>query len=140
MAKHSIRRYCIYSLLAVVPFGFLFKFYSELGRRWFNDYGAGLFYEIFWILIVFLILPKKKLVNKIPLWVFLITCALEVLQLWHPKSLETIRSSFIGAALIGTTFSWWDFPHYAVGRYLGWLWIRWLNEREKLGGLSGSMF
>jgi hypothetical protein len=86
-----------------------------------------------------LIFPKKKLVNKIPLWVFVITCALEVLQLWHPKFLETIRSYFIGAALIGTTFSWWDFPHYAIGCYLGWLWIIWLNERKKMGSLSGSM-
>jgi hypothetical protein len=105
MAKYSIRRYCIYSLLAVVPLGFLFKSYSGPGHRWFNDFVAGLFYEIFWILLVFLILPKKKWVNKIPLWVFLITCALEVLQLWHPKFLEKIRSFFIGAALIGTTFS-----------------------------------
>jgi len=140
MAKYSVRKYCIYSLLAVVSLGFLFKFYSGTGRRWFNDFGAGLFYEIFWILLVFLILPKKKLVNKIPLWVFLITCALEVLQLWHPKFLETIRSYFIGAALIGTTFSWWDFPHYAIGCYLGWLWIIWLNEREKMGDLFGPMF
>jgi hypothetical protein len=130
MSKYAIRKYCIYSLLAVVPIGFLSKFYSGPGRRWFNDFGVGLFYEIFWILIIFLILPKKKLVNKIPLWVFIITCILESLQLWHPKILQTIRSFFIGAALIGTTFSWWDFPHYAIGCYLGWLWLRWLNEQE----------
>jgi hypothetical protein len=140
MAKSSARRYCLYSLLAVVPLGFLFKFYSGPGRKWFNNFGAALLYEIFWILIVLLIVPKKNWVNKIPLWVFLITCALEKLQLWNPKFLETIRSSFIGAALIGTTFSWWDFPHYAIGCYLGWLWIRWLNEQEKMGGLFGTMF
>jgi putative endonuclease len=69
MANHSIRKYCIYSLLAVVPLGFLFKFYSGPGRRWFNDFGACLFYEIFWILIVFLFLPKKKWV------VYLARCA-----------------------------------------------------------------
>jgi hypothetical protein len=116
-----------------------FKLYSEPGRRWFNDFGAGLLYEIFWILIVFAIFPRIKLINKIPVWVFIITSALEVLQLWHPKFLEMIRSFFIGRALIGTTFSWWDFPHYAIGCYLGWLWLRWLNEREKMGSLSGSM-
>jgi len=60
MSKYAIRRYCIFFLLAVVPFGFLFKIYSGPGRRWFNDFGADLLYEIFWILIVFLILPKER--------------------------------------------------------------------------------
>jgi hypothetical protein len=50
------------------------------------------------------------------------------LQLWHPKSLETIRSSFIGSALIDTTFSWLDFPHYALGSFIGWQWLRWLEK------------
>jgi len=85
MTKYVIRKRCIYSLLAVTPLGLLFKIYPGKGRWWFNDYGAGLLYEIFWILIVFAIFPRKKLVNKIPVWVFIITCALEVLQLWHPK-------------------------------------------------------
>jgi len=126
MTKYAIRKRCIYSLLVVTPLGFLFKIYPGLGRWWFNDYGAGLLYEIFWILIVFAIFSRKKLINKIPVWVFIITCALEVLQLWHPKFLEMIRSSFIGSALIGTTFAWWDFAHYAFGCFLGWLWLRWL--------------
>ncbi|ODS34777.1 MAG: hypothetical protein SCARUB_00037 [Candidatus Scalindua rubra] len=43
-----------------------------------------------------------------------ITCFLEFLQLWHPPFLESIRSTFIGSVLIGTTFTWWDFPHYAL--------------------------
>lgn len=129
MTKYAIRKYCIYSLLVVTPLGFLSKLYAGPGRRWFNYYGAGLLYEIFWMLIVFAFLPRKKYINKIPIWVFLITCALEVLQFWHPKFLETIRSSFIGAAFIGTTFSWLDFPHYAVGCFVGWLWLRWLNQQ-----------
>jgi len=79
-------------------------------------------------LTIFALLPRKKLINKIPLWVFIITCALEVLQLWHPKFLEMIRSSFIGSALIGTTFSWLDFPHYAIGCFIGWQWLRWLEK------------
>jgi hypothetical protein len=79
-------------------------------------------------LIVFAILHRKKFINKIPAWVFIITSALEVLQLWHPKFLEMIRSSFIGSALIGTTFSWLDFPHYAMGCFIGWQWLRWLEK------------
>jgi hypothetical protein len=30
----------------------------------------------------------------------------------------------LGKALLGTTFVWWDFPHYALGSFVGWLWIR----------------
>ena len=93
---------------------------------WFNNYGAGLLYEIFWILVVFLFFPYKKAVNKIPLWVLAATCFLEVLQLWHPRFLEEIRSFFLGKALIGTTFVWWDFPHYFVGCLIGWVWIKWI--------------
>ncbi|MBU1162313.1 MAG: DUF2809 domain-containing protein [Proteobacteria bacterium] len=79
---------------------------------------------MFWILIVFLFLPRKKLKYKIPVRVFLITCGLEFLQLWHPWFLENIRSYFLGRALIGTTFAWWDFPHYAIGCVIGGIWIR----------------
>jgi hypothetical protein len=122
----NIRKYCLYSLLVVTPVGFGFKLYAGPGRWWFNDYGAGLLYEIFWILIVFFILPKEKLIRKIPIWVFIVTCALEVLQLWDPGPLHWIRSYFIGRALIGTTFSWWDFPHYGIGCFFGWLLLRWL--------------
>ena len=126
MTKYALRKHCVYSLLGVTPLGLLFKIYSGPSRWWFNDYSAGLLYEIFWILFVFAILPRKKLINKIPAGVFIITCALEVLQLWHPKFLEMIRSSFIGSALIGTTFSWLDFPHYALGCFIGRQWLRWL--------------
>jgi len=49
-----------------------------------------------------------------------ITCSIECLQLWHPLFLESIRSTFIGGTLIGTTFSWWDFPHYAIGCCVSW--------------------
>jgi hypothetical protein len=118
----------VFSLLAVTPLGFLFKIYSGPAQRWFNDYGAGLLYEIFWILVAFLIFPKEKFIRKITAWVFIVTCALEVLQLWDPWPLHLVRSYFIGRALIGTTFSWWDFPHYAIGCFLGFLWLRWLAK------------
>jgi hypothetical protein len=122
------RRYTLYSLLLVTPAGFLLKFYSGPGHSWFNNYGAGLLYEIFWILFVFLFFPRKELKNKIPIWVFLITCGLELLQLWHPWFLEKVRTYFIGKALIGTTFVWWDFPHYALGCLIGGIWIRLIIE------------
>ena len=123
---HNIRKHCVFSLLLVTPVGFGFKLYNGPAQWWFNNYGAGLLYEIFWILVIFFIFPSKKLILKIPAWVFIITCVLEILQLWNPFTLQVIRSYFIGRALIGTTFAWWDFAHYAIGCILGWLWLRWL--------------
>jgi hypothetical protein len=127
--ESSIRKHIAFALLVVTPAGFLFKFYSGPAQRWLNDYGAGLLYEVFWILVIFFFLPKKVLTNTIPFWVFIVTCALEILQLWNPWILEKIRSYFLGRALIGTSFSWWDFPHYAIGSVLGWLLIKWIIKR-----------
>ncbi len=112
------------SLLIVTALGFAFKFYSGPGDGWFNNYGAGVLYEIFWILLGFLFFPVKRAANAIPIWVFAITCMLEFMQLWHPPILEMVRSSFVGSALIGTTFAWWDFPHYLLGCLIGWGWLR----------------
>ncbi len=119
-----IRKQIIFSLLLFIPLGFLFKFYSGPAHLWFNNYGAGLLYEVFWILFVFLFFPNKNTVNTIPVFVLVATCVLEVLQLWHPWFLEKIRSYFLGKVLIGTTFVWWDFPHYVIGCLIGWVLIK----------------
>ena len=120
----------ILSLLIVTPLGFAFKFYPGPGNEWFNNYGAGILYEIFWILLAFLFIPSKRSANIIPVCVFVITCILEFLQLWHPHTLQVIRSSFLGSALIGTTFAWWDYPHYVLGSLIGWGWLRFLLRQK----------
>ena len=124
----STRRLAILiSLLIVTPLGFASKFYSGPGAWWFNNYSGGIMYEIFWCLF-FAWLCRHTSTFQIAFWVFLITCALESLQLWHPPFLECIRASFLGRALIGTTFSWLDFPHYLVGCLLGLYWMRWARH------------
>ncbi len=62
-----------------------------------------------------------------------ITCVLEFLQLWHPLVLESIRSTFIGSTLIGTAFTWWDFPHYFIGCFVSWLIIKQKKWKNKYG-------
>jgi hypothetical protein len=81
-------------------------------------------YEVFWILLAFFFFPTKRSAIRIPVCVFIITAILEFLQLSHPWFLEEVRSYFLGRALIGTTFTWFDFPHYAIGCVIGWLAIR----------------
>jgi len=120
-----LRRWVILASLCVVtPGGFAFKFYDGPGRWWFHYYGAGVVYEIFWCLVFFLVWFRRENITKIAVWVLAITCLLEVLQLWHPPFLQSIRSTFVGRSLLGTTFVWWDFPHYVLGCGIGWLWMR----------------
>ena len=91
--------------------------------------GRAILYEIFWCLLIFLIFLKAK-PGTIAVSVFSITCILEFLQLWHPPFLEELRSVFIGKTLLGTTFAWSDFPHYAAGCGIAWIWMRELNRIE----------
>lgn len=132
MRSRSIQTaYIIISLLVVTMMGFLFKFYIGFAQEWFNNYIAAVFYEIFWCLLAFLFWRSSDAIAQIPLWVFIITCGLEFLQLWHPPLLTEIRSTFLGRTLLGSTFSLWDFPHYVLGCFLGRWWLQQLEARDK---------
>jgi hypothetical protein len=107
--------------LVITPIGFLTKFYRGLLGDWVNNSLGGVLYEIFWILVLFLLFPKRKYLNIIPILVFGITSALEFLQLYRHPILDTIRSTFIGRTLIGTSFVISDFFYYALGCLAGWI-------------------
>lgn len=114
------------SLLIIVPLGFYAKFYTGPAASWVNNSLSGVFYVIFWCLLIFLFIP-------VPPWliatgVFVVTSLLEILQLSHHPVLEFIRRFFLGRVLIGTVFVWSDFIYYAVGCLLGWLWLRCLSR------------
>jgi len=127
----SKRIWTIGSLVLVTGLGFGFKYYRGWSNWWFNDYGAGVMYEIFWCLLFSLIWSNSKHTTRIAVGVLLVTCALEILQLWHGWDfLERTRSTFIGKTLLGTTFVWWDFPHYILGCIVGWLLMRCLTDSD----------
>ncbi len=126
----SKRKWVFVALCIVTPAGFLSKSYSGAGYEWFNNYGGGVLYEIFWCLVVFFFAPKKRYATTIAVAVLLITCILETLQLWQPVFLQQARSSFLGKALLGTTFAWWDFPHYILGCLIGWLCMRAISKKS----------
>ena len=117
------RQWIFLSLCIVATFGLWCEFYRGFNMRWFQDSGAGVMYEIFWCLAAFCFKPRKQSIAKITLVVFTITCFVEVSQLWHPWFLQQIRSTFLGNALLGNTFAWWDFPHYLLGCLIGWFWM-----------------
>ena len=106
-------------LAITTPAGFLiWRFYRGPSDNWFWYYIPDVFYVIFWSLIFFFIWPGKTSVVRIPVIVFILTCILEFLQLYKPDFLEKIRSSLIGAALIGRDFVWLQFPYYILGTAL----------------------
>ncbi len=125
-------------LLWIVPLGLGLKLYRGPGAWWVNDYAAAVLYELCWIILVFGLFASQRLVFRIPLGVFVATSILECLQLSRAGPLELVRASFLGRALIGTTFDPWDFPVYLASCLLGWWWLRrmWRRAQEPSGGES----
>jgi len=129
-AKPSIRNYRIaigISLSIIIPLGFASKFYRGPGSWWVIDHAGGLFYEIFWILLIVLIWLQVSPLRA-AVGVFIATAFLEFLQLWHPPILEAIRATSLGRTLIGTTFDWWDFLHYILGCAVAWRFLRFIRR------------
>lgn len=120
--KLHIRYFILFSILIVTPLGFYSKFYDGIAASWVNNSLGGLFYVIFWCLVVFFIFPCGK-PFFIALYVLLVTSFLEFLQLWQPPFLEVIRSTFLGRTLLGTSFVPSDFIYYVLGSILGWFWL-----------------
>ncbi|MEL6494276.1 MAG: DUF2809 domain-containing protein [Cyanobacteria bacterium J06623_7] len=111
------------ALLLIVPLGLGSKAYTGIGQEWIRDYSGDVLYEIFWCLIIFwFVRQSKDAISriKIALWVFAVTCAIEISQLWFDLVPVSIRSTFIWRMLLGAGFDWWDFPHYALGSLIGW--------------------
>ncbi len=115
------------ALLALVPvtaFGFLLSGWRGPGSWLLNNWGASLAYEVFFLLLVFVLIPRREAIGRIALGVCLATVALEFLQLWHPGWLQEIRATYLGRGLLGNHFSWLDLPAYPAGCWFGWLLLR----------------
>ncbi|MBU4444184.1 MAG: DUF2809 domain-containing protein [Candidatus Marinimicrobia bacterium] len=116
------KRVLLVSLLIVIPIGFYSKFYSGSAHTWVNNSLVGVFYEIFWCLVLALFFKRLKPLT-IALIVLSLTCVLEFMQLWHPPLLELLRGNFIGVTILGNSFTWSDFPYYFVGSLVGYVLI-----------------
>ena len=125
---HQLSR-TLLSVLIIVPVGFYCKFYNGPAENWVNNSLGGVFYVIFWCLVVLLFLGNTK-PWRIAIVVLTITCFLEFLQLWHHQFLQFIRSYFVGRTILGTSFTWYDFPYYFVGCGIGWFWMTCLKKAK----------
>jgi hypothetical protein len=124
----TLRKKILLCLAVTVPLGFIVKFFPGPGSEWCATHGAAVLYEIFWCLTAFFFFTKRRNVPFIAVSVFIITCVLETMQLWHPPLLEAVRSTRVGVWLIGSSFDLADFPHYALGSGLGWAAMRLLHR------------
>lgn len=139
MATSNTRRVLILvSLLIIIPLGLYSKTYVGIAQTWVRDYSGDVLYEILWCLVAFWFVNPikdiKRLRNttgKIALWVFAITCAIEISQLWFYLVPKIVRSHFIWKLLLGAGFAWWDFPHYALGSLIGWRLIYSIGKNTK---------
>ncbi len=126
----KLKIYAILFLMFIIPIGFYSKMYSGFGHEWVNNKAGGVFYEIFWCLVFYILLPKSKPI-KIVIWVFSITCLLEFTQLLNNGFLEIIRSNFIGRTIIGSSFSWSDFLYYLIGSLVGYFILNFCEKYSK---------
>jgi hypothetical protein len=115
------------AVLAVGVLGYWLRFDAPAGPG-IRDAGGGILYVVFWIVAGAAVKPDAP-VSRLASLVFVITCTLEFLQLWHPAWLEAIRRTLPGRAVLGTTFEWTDFPPYAVGAIAGWGIVRLIRRR-----------
>ena len=110
------------SLFALVPVCVLGLCMKEgaggSAASWSQAYGAGVVYEVFWLLVLRVVWPQAA-VGPQAAGVFGATALVELSQLWHPPVLEAARRTFLGHAFLGASFDWIDYPHYAVGCGLG---------------------
>jgi Protein of unknown function (DUF2809) len=93
-------------------------FYRGPGSAWTSDHLGGFFYVLAWIFLILTLFPMWS-PGKVALGVLIGTCGLEFMQLWNPEPLQAVRSTFLGHVVLGSTFSWTDFPWYGLGALAG---------------------
>jgi len=114
------------TIVLIVPIGYFVRF-SPSFPDWFSDVFGSIAYQVFFVALVQFCFPKWS-IAKTAIGVFLSSCAIEFLQLWQPPFLQAIRATLPGRLILGNTFSWSDFPPYAIGCVTGWLWMRTLQR------------
>lgn len=124
----TVRLWTALSLILVVPLGLSTKHCRVDGLEWVRESSGGALYVVFFCLSAFFIWPRAR-AWLLAAAVLSATCCVELLQLWHPRWLETIRATTAGGLVLGSTFVWGDFPWYVVGAGLGWGWMSFLGRR-----------
>lgn len=105
---------------------------------WLKANGGGVPYVVFWILLWFTICPKRRFIVPICVGCVLMTCLLEFGQLWNPEPLAGFRKTKVGAAWLGSTFVWDDFPPYFIGGAVGYFVLLLLTRLTQANAHPGN--
>jgi len=117
----SRRRRCFSLMVSIIVavLGLYSKYYAGPAAAWVIKSLGGVFYVIFWCQVIHLIRPDFSPL-PVSIIVVIITCAIEFTQLSQADTLEYIRRTFAGRALIGHSFNPLDFPYYIAGGFIAW--------------------
>jgi Protein of unknown function (DUF2809) len=117
---------CAVVLAVLVALGLGSKAYDGWGHGWINDSSGDVLYEMFWIWLVGSWQVRWR-VDRIAIATFLITSLIEFSQIIpFPPAWQ---AQLWWRLLLGTSFTWLDFPHYAAGCLLGAISLSWLRNR-----------
>lgn len=130
--KHQtrFRLITLISLILLIPIGYVARFHLSSDQEWLQNLLGNIAYESFWIFLVLFLFPAI-VPAKAAIGVCLTSIAIELLQLWHPTWLQLLRATLPGRLVLGNSFDWLDLPQYAIGSFLGWLWIRTIKRSIK---------
>lgn len=95
---------------------------------WVADHFAGALYVVFWCCAAFAVFPRATRGTVVSA-VLLLTFGVEFLQLSDAGWLESLRARRLPALVLGSTFSWTDFPYYAAGALAAWWLAAWITAR-----------
>jgi hypothetical protein len=115
-------------MILIIPLGYSVRFATSLGSPVFQDVFGSIAYQVLLMFVFAFFYPRVDLA-KVAVGVFLVSSAIEFLQLWQAPWLLAIRSTWAGRVLLGNTFLWADFPPYAIGAFLGWLCLKGLRRK-----------
>jgi hypothetical protein len=112
-------------VVIIAGLGFFSKLYPPFEGTWIANHLAGLFYVTEVCLVIYIVFPSHSS-SIYALIAFFLTAIIEFFQLWDPSFLMSIRGTFIGQTILGSSFNWLDFPLYLGGALLGWALLRWI--------------
>jgi Protein of unknown function (DUF2809) len=131
MKKAHYQKYrlaLLIGMVLIIPLGYSVRFATGLGSPMFQDIFGSIAYQVLLMFVVAFFFPRMNLV-KIAIGVFIVSSAIELLQLWQPPFLQAIRATWVGRVLLGNTFLLEDFPPYAIGCFFGWICLKGLRQK-----------